>query len=74
MHAEHAELIATLRRENLELNAKLADRGDLETIIEAQDKLLKVADSIIRTQNETIDAARNELAQCRVLLEGMQCP
>jgi hypothetical protein len=74
MHAEHAELIATLRRENQYLNAQLADRGDMQAIIEAQDKLLKVADSIIRTQNEAIDAARNELAQCRLLLEGMQCP
>ena len=44
MHAEHAELISALRAEVEHLNQKLARMGELQAIIDAQDRLLTVAD------------------------------
>jgi len=44
MHTEHAELISALRAEVEHLNQKLARMGELQAIIDAQDRLLTVAD------------------------------
>ena len=39
MHAEHAELISALRRENQRLTVENAEIGHLRSIIDAQDQL-----------------------------------
>lgn len=66
MHAEHAELIAALRRENLELNAKCSEIIGLQAVIDGQDKLLQSAAAIIREQREMIDklAGQLEINRC----------
>ncbi len=52
MHTEHAELIAVLRRENERLNRQVAELSKLQTVIDAQDKLLNAATySIARAEN-----------------------
>lgn len=43
MHAEHAELIAALRQENERLTRQVAELSRLQTVIDAQDKLLNAA-------------------------------
>ncbi len=43
MHTEHHELIAALRAENDRLTRENAELGALRAIIDAQDKLLQVA-------------------------------
>lgn len=74
MHAEHAELIATLRRENLALNAKLADMSQMQSVIDGQDKLLAVAASTIRSLTDALERAQRDIEQVNMLLEGMRTP
>ena len=68
MHAEHAELISALRAEVEHLNQKLARMGELQAIIDAQDRLLTVADresrrilEILEKQEQLILDLRNRL-------------
>lgn len=68
MHAEHAELIAALRRENIRLTVENAELGHLRTIIDAQDQLIRRAEKVIADQQETI-------GRCQKLLEdALKCP
>ena len=68
MHAEHAELISALRAEVEHLNQKLSRMGELQAIIDAQDRLLTVADrearrilEILEKQEQLILDLRNRL-------------
>lgn len=74
MHAEHAELIATLRRENLALTARLADMSELQGVIDGQDKLLASAATTIRTLTDALERAHKDIEQAQLLLEGMRTP
>jgi len=74
MHAEHAELIATLRRENLALTAKLADMSQMQSVIDGQDKLLAVAAITIRNLTDAFERAQKDIEQVNMLLEGMRTP
>lgn len=61
MHAEHAELIAALRQENERLNCKVAELSQLQTVIDAQDKVLAAAQKTLRDQGEIIQRLITEL-------------
>lgn len=68
MHAEHAELISALRRENARLTVENAELSHLRAIIDAQDELVRRASKVIADQQETI-------ARCQKLLEdALKCP
>ena len=68
MHAEHAELISALRRENARLTVENAELSHLRAIIEAQDELMRRASKVIADQQETI-------GRCQKLLEdALKCP
>ena len=54
MHAEHAELISALRQENERLNIKVAELSALQTVIDAQDKVLAAAQKTLREQGDII--------------------
>lgn len=61
MHAEHAELISALRQENERLTIKVAELAQLQTIIDAQDKVLAAAQRSLRDQGKIIDRLVIEL-------------
>lgn len=61
MHAEHAELISALRQENERLTIKVAELSQLQTIIDAQDKVLAAAQRSLRDQGKIIDRLVIEL-------------
>lgn len=61
MHAEHAELIAALRQENERLNIKVAELSALQTVIDAQDKVLAAAQKTLREQGDIIQRLVIEL-------------
>lgn len=61
MHAEHAELISALRQENERLTIKVAELAQLQTIIDAQDKVLAAAQRSLRDQGKIIDRLVMEL-------------
>lgn len=68
MHAEHAELISALRRENARLTVENAELSHLRAIIDAQDNLMRRASKVIADQSETI-------TRCQKLLEdALRCP
>lgn len=61
MHAEHAELISALRQENERLTIKVAELSQLQTVIDAQDKVLAAAQRTMRDQGKIIDRLVIEL-------------
>ena len=61
MHAEHAELISALRRENERLTIKVAELSALQTVIDAQDKVLAAAQKTLREQGDIIQRLLIEL-------------
>jgi hypothetical protein len=61
MHTEHAELIAVLRRENERLTIKVAELSALQTVIDAQDKVLAAAQKTLRDQGDIIERLVMEL-------------
>jgi ATP phosphoribosyltransferase len=61
MHAEHAELISALRAENERLTIKVAELSQLQTVIDAQDKVLAAAQRTMRDQGKVIDRLVTEL-------------
>lgn len=61
MHAEHAELISALRQENERLTIKVAELSQLQTVIDAQDKVLAAAQRSLRDQGKIIDRLVIEL-------------
>ena len=68
MHAEHAELIAALRQENERLNRQVAELSRLQTVIDAQDKLLNAAtysiaraEKMVKEQGDYINRLTIEL-------------
>lgn len=61
MHAEHAELIAALRQENERLNIKVSELSALQTVIDAQDKVLAAAQKTLREQGDIIQRLVIEL-------------
>jgi len=68
MHAEHAELISALRRENARLTVENSELSHLRAIIDAQDQLMRRAEKVIADQQETI-------VRCQKLLEdALKCP
>jgi len=68
MHAEHAELISALRAEVEHLNHKLARMSELQAIIEAQDRLLTVADRESRRILEMLEKQETLILELRVRL------
>ena len=67
MHAEHAELISALRAENYRLNEQNAALSGLQSVIDAQSKLLLEAGAIIREQAAAIEQlmkALREMSEC----------
>ena len=68
MHAEHAELISALRAEVEHLNQKLSRMGELQAIIDAQDRLLAVADRESRRILETLERQETLILELRVRL------
>ena len=61
MHAEHAELISALRQENERLTIKVAELSALQTVIDAQDKVLAAAQKTLREQGDIIQRLVIEL-------------
>ena len=75
MHAEHAELIAALRRENFELNARIADLSQLKTIIDAQDIVFAKAQRTMQEQGRVIDQQLAIILDLTQKLEdALRCP
>lgn len=68
MHSEHAELISALRAEVEHLNHKLARMGELQAIIDAQDRLLAVADRESRRILEMLERQETLILELRVRL------
>lgn len=68
MHAEHAELISALRRENQRLTVENAEIEHLRAIIDAQDQLLKQAAKLLADSQQTM------IRQARLLEEALKCP
>jgi len=67
MHTEHLELIAALRAENERLTRQNAELGALRAIIDAQDKLLQVANIELGKQAQFMRDMQQKL-------EEMQTP
>jgi len=67
MHTEHHELIAALRAENDRLTRENAELGALRAIIDAQDKLLQVANIELEKQAQFMRHMQKKL-------EEMQTP
>ena len=75
MHAEHAELIAALRRENFDLNRRLADMGDLKTICNAQEVVMERAQRTLLEQGKVIERQLEIIRELTAKLEeAMRCP
>lgn len=68
MHAEHAELISALRRENNRLTVENAEIGHLRAIIDAQDQLLKQAAKLLADSQQTM------IKQAKLIEEALKCP
>ena len=68
MHAEHAELISALRRENQRLTVENAEIGHLRSIIHAQDELLKQAAKLLADSQQTM------IKQAQLIEEALKCP
>jgi len=68
VHAEHAELISALRRENARLTVENAEIGHLRSIIDAQDQLLKQAAKLLADSQQTM------IKQAKLLDEALKCP
>jgi hypothetical protein len=68
VHAEHAELISALRRENQRLTVENAEIGHLRSIIDAQDQLLKQAAKLLADSQQTM------IRQHKLLDEALKCP
>jgi len=67
MHSEHLELISALRAENDRLTRQNAELGALRAIIDAQDKLLQVANIELTKQADFMLKLQRQL-------EEMQTP
>jgi len=67
MHSEHHELISALRAENDRLTRQNAELGALRAIIDAQDKLLQVANIELTKQADFMLKLQRQL-------EEMQTP
>jgi hypothetical protein len=68
VHAEHAELISALRRENQRLTVENAEIGALRAIIDAQDELLKHAAKLLADSQATM------IKQQKLIDEALRCP
>lgn len=68
IHAEHAELISALRAEVEHLNQRCAKVGELQAIIDAQDRLLTVADREARRILEILEKQEQLILELRVRL------
>jgi len=65
MHAEHAELIAALRAEVNDLNVRLGKANELKAIVEAQDRLLIVAEKELQKLRDALERQGELLAKLR---------
>ena len=68
MHAEHAELISALRRENQRLTVENAEIGHLRSIIDAQDQLLRQASKLLADCQDTM------IRQKQLIEDALRCP
>lgn len=74
MHAEHAELIAALRAENHDLTQRVAKVSELQAIIDAQDRLLAVADREAARILEVLEKQQHLINELRARLGETRCP
>jgi len=65
MHAEHAELIAALRAEVNDLNVRLGKANELKAIVEAQDRLLIVAEKELQKLRDALTRQGELIAKLR---------
>jgi hypothetical protein len=65
MHAEHAELIAALRAEVNDLNVRLGKANELKAIVEAQDRLLNVAEKELQKLRDALTRQGELIAKMR---------
>jgi len=65
MHAEHAELIAALRAEVNDLNVRLSRANELKAIVDAQDRLLAVADRELKNLRNALERQGELIAKLR---------
>lgn len=65
MHAEHAELIAALRAEVNDLNVRLGKANELKAIVEAQDRLLVVAEKELQKLRDALTRQGELIAKMR---------
>jgi len=65
MHAEHAELIAALRAEVNDLNVRLGKANELKAIVEAQDRLLTVAEKELQKLRDALTRQGELIAKLR---------
>jgi len=65
MHAEHAELIAALRAEVNDLNVRLSRANELKAIVDAQDRLLAVADRELNSLRNALERQGELIAKLR---------
>lgn len=65
MHAEHAELIAALRAEVNDLNVRLSRANELKAIVDAQDRLLAVADRELKNLRDALERQGELIAKLR---------
>jgi len=65
MHAEHAELIAALRAEVNDLNVRLGKANELRAIVEAQDRLLIVAEKELQKLRDALTTQGELIAKMR---------
>lgn len=65
MHAEHAELIAALRAEVNDLNVRLGKANELKAIVEAQDRLLNVAEKELQKMRDALTRQGELIAKLR---------
>jgi len=65
MHAEHAELIAALRAEVNDLNVRLGKANELKAIVEAQDRLLVVAEKELQKLRDALTSQGELIAKMR---------
>ena len=63
MHAEHAELIAALRAEVNDLNVRLGKANELKAIVEAQDRLLVVAEKELQKLRDALTSQGELIAK-----------